>query len=685
MARIRPIEGPSVQAGGSIQSQASGSDFGAQIGQAEQKFAGDVNDVAGVITQMQDAKNQVWENNAVSSFQLSQLQKTQDAIKDPDFAAKYGADGGKFASSMQEQYDAAKQDVIGQAPTRKSQQSISMQLTNVNNSLMQHAMAYQAQVGGSYVKDQLQQSLETDAKLAATSPGDTSMILDRGKTAIANAPFLSPEQRTEMLRDHEQNIALAAGMGIVQRNPEGVLATLAPDQLSKFKPTPRVLAAQGGAPVTQFTGANPNPLPADNYQAVTKDAAANYGVDPNFLRAQQTVESNGNPDAVSPKGAIGIAQFMPATAAQYGVDPKNPESAIQGQAAYMSDLLKMFNGDYKKAAAGYNWGQGNVQNAIAKYGNDWLSHAPEETQNYISSIFEHVQPAVDITKIGQELTNMSASPQEPSRAYTNPDWFNKLSWKQQFQVVREAEAGVRANQVRDQQQLVFQKQQDEERQKQIMNPMFDRLIDGKLNVDDVRNAQLDYEKKAYLINAIEKSNKGEAKTDPAVFNDLFQRINSDDAKNKISDDHELLPYVGNGISFDDLNKLRGEIAGKHTADGSTASSLKTDFFKYTSGVLDSSTMIKSDPTGKQKAYEFQQVALSYINAMKKKGVTVGELFDPTDKNYVGKLLVPFQRNISQQVKDYSDYLKQNTTAPANIAPRKPGENNVDYQRRISAK
>ena len=72
-------------------------------------------------------------------------------------------------------------------------------------------------------------------------------------------------------------------------------------------------------------------------------------------------ESNFNPFAVSPAGAAGIAQFMPGTAAAYGLDdPFDAEAAIDAQAHLMSDLLEQF-GDVSLALAAYNAGPGAVE------------------------------------------------------------------------------------------------------------------------------------------------------------------------------------------------------------------------------------------------------------------------------------------------------------------------------------
>lgn len=91
-------------------------------------------------------------------------------------------------------------------------------------------------------------------------------------------------------------------------------------------------------------------------------AAANrYGVDARILRAICFVESRYRINVVSPKGARGPMQFMPGTAAQYGLrDPHNPEQAIDAAARYFRDLLKKFGGRIDLALAAYNAGEGTV-------------------------------------------------------------------------------------------------------------------------------------------------------------------------------------------------------------------------------------------------------------------------------------------------------------------------------------
>jgi hypothetical protein len=90
-------------------------------------------------------------------------------------------------------------------------------------------------------------------------------------------------------------------------------------------------------------------------------AARRHGIDARILRAICFVESRYRINLVSPKGARGPMQFMPGTAARYGLrDPHDPEQAIDAAARYFRDLLKKFEGRVELVLAAYNAGEGTV-------------------------------------------------------------------------------------------------------------------------------------------------------------------------------------------------------------------------------------------------------------------------------------------------------------------------------------
>ena len=122
------------------------------------------------------------------------------------------------------------------------------------------------------------------------------------------------------------------------------------------------------------------------YVAEAWSDASDAGIPPELFVRQIQQESGFNPAAISPAGAIGIAQFMPATAAALGFDPHNPVVSLRMAALYMAQKQASYHGDDAQALAAYNAGDGAVQSAIARCGTRWLSCTPPETQQYVAAI-----------------------------------------------------------------------------------------------------------------------------------------------------------------------------------------------------------------------------------------------------------------------------------------------------------
>lgn len=127
--------------------------------------------------------------------------------------------------------------------------------------------------------------------------------------------------------------------------------------------------------------------PPAQYAGLIADAERANGIPTDILARLLYQECRWRKDiitgaTVSPVGAQGIAQFMPATAREMGINPLNPPEAINAAGVYLARLYAKF-GNWSEALAAYNWGQGNV---VRK----GLDNAPTETRNYYTQILADV-------------------------------------------------------------------------------------------------------------------------------------------------------------------------------------------------------------------------------------------------------------------------------------------------------
>jgi hypothetical protein len=117
------------------------------------------------------------------------------------------------------------------------------------------------------------------------------------------------------------------------------------------------------------------------YKHLIQKVANHTGLEAAFLHAIIQTESAYNSKAISPKGAVGLMQLMPATAKRFGVKNRtNASSNIYGGARYLRFLLKLFNNNRKLAVAAYNAGE----NAVKRYGNKIPPY--RETRNYVKKV-----------------------------------------------------------------------------------------------------------------------------------------------------------------------------------------------------------------------------------------------------------------------------------------------------------
>lgn len=196
--------------------------------------------------------------------------------------------------------------------------------------------------------------------LWAAEPVDTETAVSRRITTV-----IHPDKRTGKL----VRSVIVTSKPVAERSVAG--APVAPHVVS-----PLVGVTQTSAP------------PAGGIDEAIDQIAAQVALPSQLLHSVIKVESNYDPYAISPKGAQGLMQLIPATARRFGVSNVfNPAENIQGGSKYLKYLLNLYGGNYALALAAYNAGEA----AVARYGGS-VPPFPE-TQNYLILVARHLQEA----------------------------------------------------------------------------------------------------------------------------------------------------------------------------------------------------------------------------------------------------------------------------------------------------
>lgn len=162
---------------------------------------------------------------------------------------------------------------------------------------------------------------------------------------------------------HFSNVRKSTADQLILPSSTGAASTL-PD-LEQTADSPR------GAISHQLAAQRIQSSPAfDAVRSLVEEAASQHGVDEALLTAVVAAESSFNPQAISPKGAVGLMQVMPATAQRFGVNAMpgtsvarqlhDPRTNVQTGTRYLAHLIKLFEGQLELAVAAYNAGEGAV-------------------------------------------------------------------------------------------------------------------------------------------------------------------------------------------------------------------------------------------------------------------------------------------------------------------------------------
>ena len=240
-------------------------------------------------------------------------------------------------------------------------------------------------------------------------------------SAIGAVPQLGQRAQQAVSSALSWTLPTLESLGVTQPQPVPMpTASATPDvtfEDGRQTPQPSMQPGESVGSVTVTSGpratspSGPAPETGGDLRAYGRAQAQRYGVDPDIFERQITQESGWNPRAVSSAGAKGLGQFMPGTASSYGLtDPFDPYASLDAAARHMADNLKRNGGDYARALAAYNAGQGAVDqyNGVPPYA---------ETQNYIRII---MGPGRSAPTAGAAQSSAPAAPPSPAASVPTP-------------------------------------------------------------------------------------------------------------------------------------------------------------------------------------------------------------------------------------------------------------------------
>lgn len=653
MPKLNPYyQGVSPQ--GELNTRADAGSFGADVGAGLQNLGQGVGVVAQAAQTVEEQRGAVWAIRASSDARLNQIQAMRSMQNDPEFQKKYGEDGSGFTDAYRQQYEDHANALIASAPTPEAKKHLYAQMAQMGQPMLDDAMSFQATVASKWAASNLTTSLENDGNAVALDPTKYDMVQEAGLKNIELMPHLSQEARIAVADKYKENLAYAAGKGYIRDKAEAFVRSAGPELVAQLNPTARQQAVLNGNIKVQLPkniGANTVGAYSANdildkieavkkpskYDAMINEAARNTGGDPAELKLRLVAESGLNPNAASKEGAVGLAQFTAATGKAYGVtDRTDAAQSINGMAMMLADLRLQSGGDQATIDKMYYGGES---------GANWGKNTEQYAEN-LAAVRATLTGGEDVHSTFNEVLASLQEPKAPTQSKVLPSWWNTLPWEKQFSLMEDAKQVVSAERTQATQQAALAEKAAKLVEQKAMNGWMDGLLGGTPpTVEEIKNnPNVGWHDKKSMYEAITSSSMGVDKTKPAIFTDLLRRINLPygDPK-KITDEKELLPFIGNGVSQTSLNQLRDELQGMNTAEGKANTYAKNQLIETGQRAINKSTMFSFDAGGAQKAYEFTQAFLADYTKRVAKGENPAELLSPTSKNSLYKMIETYTR------------------------------------------
>ena len=246
------------------------------------------------------------------------------------------------------------------------------------------------------------------------------------------------------------------------------------------------------------------------------------------------------------------------------------------------------------------------------------------------------------------------------------DEFSMVGGNLRHQLSGEIDQAIRGESAENERRKRVQADALQKQQLAIQNDFLVKMSEGKLGVKDILKSSLDpfgSGSKDQFIRMLEAENEngGKLKTDPGVFLNLFTRVNLPDGDpNKLSVEGDLNEYLGRGLSYEDLNKLRDEVTGSKTEKGRIEGELRKQLFEVAKGHLSKANPLMGikDPEGDERMLMFTTFAYDQIKEAQKEGKPISDLLNPKNQNYLGNFIGNYKRTPQEIIRSMSQELQR---------------------------
>ena len=221
------------------------------------------------------------------------------------------------------------------------------------------------------------------------------------------------------------------------------------------------------------------------------------------------------------------------------------------------------------------------------------------------------------------------------------------------QLISQAETYTRASEVETERKRTQYERVREERNRKMESEFLVKADAGMLSTKEILSSDIDPAKKRTMVEWIAKGNTRALKTDPTKFNMVFDRIHLPDGDpNKITDPDQLNPFLGNGLDFAGLSRLRNEIDGRTSPEGRRVSDMKRTVLNVGKANLVKANPMTgfSDPLGQEQYLKFQASVEDNYQAGRSAGKSHEQLLNPDSPDYVGKNLNLFKKSPQEVIR-----------------------------------